>query len=260
MTDETETTTGTVAPEQLLALFDRVAAASADLEMIEVVGNIRTTLDGTPPSIILKQFVVTGDPDLSARIRQLETERDSLRTRLAAATGGGDVKAENGHYDIAEFLRKLFSVLGRTYGARKDYVAASETTPGCRVVKNEEIQRWQQSRKVPAWAYEQIDRLVYPPRKGANGPNWSDREYNTLVAAYLSSEGAKAVGGDVAALRIELEEQGYNTDSTTTNAKFSEMCTTLFGRDITENSIRGAIDRKRKEGRLPKLRKDSAAA
>src|SRR6185437_15430493 len=209
--------------ETVLELFDHITASPDDSEVLATVATVRQHLGGKPPSIIIKEAVIDGD-----RIKALEEKLQALDTTP---------QPENGFYDLEDFVAALHKKMGRTYGWRVDYVQATQETPDCRKVKNEEIQRWQQSRKVPDWAFEQIERLVFQQRRGENGPPWSQGEYDFLVALYNGEAGCKLENGD----EKHQIKQGdkYPTNSTTSNAEFSRICSLEFGRPITENSIKG---------------------
>ncbi len=229
--------------ETVLELFDQIAASSDDGEVLATVATVRQQLGGKPPSIIIKEAVIDGH----GRIKELEEKLQAM-----AVTP----QAENGFYDLEDFVAALHKKMGRTYGWRVDYVQATQETPDCRKVKNEEIQRWQQTRKVPDWAFEQIEKLVFQQRKGENGPPWSQGEYDFLVALYNGEATSKLETGD----EKHQIKQGdkYPTNSTTSNAEFARICSQEFGRPITENAIKGGIDRQRKKGRLPARRKKAA--
>jgi folylpolyglutamate synthase/dihydropteroate synthase len=62
-----------------------------------------------------------------------------------------------------------------------------------------------------------------------SAPNWKSNEY-----AFL--------------------EKLYQSNPTTHNIEFAKKCSDEFGRVITENSIKGAIDRLRQKGRLERKR------
>ena len=208
--------------ETVLTLFDQIAQATDDNDVLVGAFQLRQQLGGSVPSIIIKQWRIAGT---------------TLPIPLS----------DNGYYDLEQFVAALHCKMGRTYGWRVDYIKATLATPECRNVKNEEIQRWQQTKKVPDWAFEQIDRLIFPPRKGELGPAWSSIEYDFLVDLYTGK--AMKENGEV-----------HQTSSSTSNAVFAGICSTRFGRNITENSIKGAIDRQRKKDRLPKRRNSKPVA
>lgn len=198
----------------LLILLDQIAQATDDSETIIAVGQMKAKLsESVLPSSIITQ-----------RITDLEDQIAILTTRLTPH------QPDNGFYTIDQFITALIRKRGRSYGFRVDYVTASSTTPGCRAVKTEEFHKWQQSKEVPDWAYDQIDRLVFPDRKGKKGQTpWTVGEYDFLA-------------------------KGYTLDPSKSNLDFAIMCTKEFGRSITEEAIKGALDRLRKRKRISKYR------
>lgn len=229
----------------VLSLFDEIVDNAADdLAVLAKVTILRERLAGSSPSIIVRKLIVVSDEGEIVRV--LRSENAELEARLEALSASVEAKPENGHYTLAQFHARLHQKMGRTYGWRVDYIESTKTTPDCRIVKTEEIQRWQQTQQVPDWAYDQIDKLIFNKRKGENGPAWSNIEFDFLVALY---EGT-AVDG---------KGEKIASNSGTSNLVFSKHCTEKFGRDITENAIKGAIDRLRKKDRLPKRRNAKAA-
>lgn len=219
----------------VLSLFDQIVSATDDGEILAKVASVRQHLGGEIPSIVIKQLVVEGE-----------------QTKQAAV----EFPIEDGFYDLADFLAALQRKMGRTYGWRVDLVKATMDTEGVRPVKNEEIQRWQQEKRVPEWAMAQLPKLVFGRRKGENGPPWSSKEYDFLVALYKGAAICSLPEGDPT--YGTKKDDKYPTDSDTSNAEFSRICSNEFGRTITENGIKGAIDRRRKRGELPEYRKDSS--
>jgi hypothetical protein len=61
---------------------------------------------------------------------------------------------------------------------------------------------------------------------------WTSENVDYLVERYLSGESVKS------------------------NPILANLCSWEFGREVTENGIKGQIDRQRKKGRLPKYRPD----
>ncbi len=191
--------------QNVLEILDRIS--TTDENLTDNIASLRQYLDGRLPSTII---------------------HDSFSKNSVPV---------DGCYLLNDFLHTLACRRGQTYGWRIDYIKASETSPGCRSVKSDDIQKWQKTQLVPVWAYDQIAKLVFPKRKGENGPDWTPEEFDHMIELYLDSikNGGKPIS----------------------NAKLAEQCSNKFGRKITENSIKGAIDRQRKKGRLPLFRKSS---
>ena len=223
-------------PVTILAMVDRIVQAATEDELKTNVEGFRRTLHGTMPSVVLKHLVVRDDAlnqevaDLTAEKADLEAKVADLNARLRQlAESSGPGAAENGFYTMEQFLAVLTIKLRRSYGWRIDYVTASQQTDGCTPVKNETVQKWQNSNQVPDWAVTQIDKLEFRKRSGTGGPAWTDENEN-----YLS----------------EL----YKDDPHQTNLALAKLCEQHFGRPLNENSIKGAIDRLRKRGQLPEKR------
>jgi hypothetical protein len=228
--------------ERVLELFDRAVLAEDDSIALESIAGIKEilteikprvseSLDNQPPSVILTKIVFR-DPEMDAKLQHLEDEARELRDRIEkASTIPHPIADEKGdlYYTLEEFLAALQVKMGRTYGWRVDYVTASTETPEVHQARNEDIQKWQRTKKVPDWAFDQIDKLVFTKRVGQGGRQWSNQEGDYLVGFYVS-------------------------DPTMSNASFANICTKHFGRKITENAIRGALDRLRDKGRIERYR------
>jgi len=152
----------------------------------------------------------------------LEEQVNALRDQVARTTP----EPVNNYYTIEQFMVALASKMGRTYGWRTDYVKATHETPGCQKVETDDIQKWQKERRVPDWAYQQIEMLEFRVRMGRTGPEWKEDEVEYLIGEYM-------------------------TDPHQPNALLAEKCMQRFGRDITEQAIKGAIYRLGQSGRLP---------
>jgi hypothetical protein len=214
--------------EEILSLIDSIALLSTDdVDVLDRVTTMRTSLNGIAPSIILRQAILR-DPDDQERIEALQHENDGLRVRIAEMAAMVNVPKPNakGMYSLEAFLAALQLKRGQTYAWRVDYCVATNNTPNCNVAKNEDVQKWQRTGEVPAWAYEQMAILVFPKRGGKGGPPWTDAEYTYLKNLYLA-------------------------DPSKSNLMFADACTLHFGRPITENAIKGALDRLRKRKEIP---------
>lgn len=200
------------AVETLLALFDEVTLAPSE----EAVISLKVAVQG----VIV---------DLNDKVQILQDQETTLRVQLEEMQQMALPKPVDGFYTLEEFTGALLRKRGQTYGWKVDYVTATNT-PDCRVAKNEDIQAWQKTNKVPDWAFEQIDRLIFPKRTGKKGqPPWLETEYDYL-------------------------EFIYKEDPTRSNIVLVDLCTKKFGRSINEPAIKGALDRLRKKGRIDKYR------
>jgi hypothetical protein len=135
----------------------------------------------------------------------------------------------NASYSLDQFILALAMKLGRTYGWRTDYVRATKDTPDSHTVNTDDIQKWQREKRVPEWAYTQIEWLQFNHRMGHSGPDWSNDEVSFLVDEYKSDPHQKNV-----VLAIKCEQR--------------------FGRSISEQAIKGAVYRLGKQGVLPQRR------
>ena len=220
--------------ETLLSLLERIVEPTTpDANVIEATSAIRVHLNGIPqgdgPAINVKWIVLHGT-DIGKQLAALETEKNSLTARIALFESDSVTQSENGNYPLETFLAALQRKMGRTYGWRVDYVLATATAaqanPNVKVVKNEEIQKWQKDKEVPAWAFERIPLLVFQKRKGEGSPPWKSNDYTFLATLYLE-------------------------DQHKSNAYLATVCGQKFDREITENAIKGALDRLRKKGSIP---------
>jgi len=169
---------------------------------------------------------------LRSQIQELKTANDRLEEQVNTLRGLiADTVPEpvNDHYTIEQFMLRLASKMGRTYGWRTDYAKATHETTGCQPVDTDDIQKWQKERRVPDWAYRQIDLLEFRMRMGRAGPEWKADEVDYLIAE-------------------------YQADPHQPNATLATKCMKQFGRDISEQAIKGAIYRLGQTGRLPQHR------
>lgn len=222
-----------IAATMLVALCEGIAnPAMPDADLIEHVLSVRKQLDGVP--IDIKQVVINAT-DVGEQLRSLETINAQLAERLQEAEKLSTMpKPENGCYTMEQFLTKLHCHRSETYAWRVDYIKATNTTPGVRAVRNEEIQQWRKKDEVPTWAYEEVSLLVFPKRKSGGHPTWKTTEYDYLCREYL-------------------------IDPSRSNLLLSQMCSLEFGRPITEQAIKGSLDRLRKRNRIPERRPSKTA-
>jgi hypothetical protein len=129
-------------------------------------------------------------------------------------------------YSLDQFLLAVTMKKGGTYGWKVDYVQASHDTPGCREVEIDDIQRWQKDGRVPDWAYNQIEQMDFPERVGRSAPSWKSQEVDYLI-------------------------QLYTANPHESNASFAAKCSERYGTPRSEQSIKGAIYRLGRQGRLP---------
>lgn len=223
----------------ILTMFDRIAHESTtELDRQQTLAGLRRKLQGQLPSAILKE--VATDTQMAAIYQD---EISQLRAQLAEAEAKNAQLAQNidalntqlvpqpinGHYTLEQFLAALARRRGCTYGWRKDYCEATKNTSGATIAETTHIQQWQSKGRVPQVYVEQIDSLKFPKRIGKGTIEWSTENYEYLAVEYLA-------------------------DPTQPNRVLAEKCTEHFGREITENAVRGAIDRLRQQGRIPKRR------
>lgn len=223
----------------ILTMFDRITHEStSELDRNQTIEGLRRKLHGELPSSVLKnvatdeQLAVIYQDEITQLRQQLveaESKNVELETSMHAMRSQLRPQSVGGFYTMEQFMASLARKLGRTYGWRVDYVEATKHTPGAVLVETTTIQHWQIQRLVPEVYYEQIETLQFRKRIGKNCPEWSDENYDYLEAEYKADPGQK-------------------------NRSLAEKCSEHFERDINENSIRGAVDRLRKSGRLPERR------
>jgi hypothetical protein len=125
---------------------------------------------------------------------------------------------------FGEFLRELIVAQQRTHGWRSAYVNATHNTPGVTPVTQLMIAKWREDNLAPRWALDQITLLRF---RHTGFQMWSNHEVQFLLDAYARSNG-----------------HGYKA--------LADQCSEAFKRDISENAIKGQIDRLRNSGRLPR--------
>jgi hypothetical protein len=136
------------------------------------------------------------------------------------------------YYTFDQFLSALQVRMRGTYAWKTGYAKATVKTPGCEEVRTEDIQKWQKSDKVPVRAYEQISILSFEKREGKGAPPWTKQNIAFLVEQYNGKPG----------------------DPTKSNAVLAKLCTEEFGRLITENAVKGQVDRCRKKKMIAEYR------
>ena len=150
---------------------------------------------------------------------------DDLRGKMAFS----NPEPVNDTYTLDQFIVKVTTIRGRAYGWKTDYAMATANTPGSHRVSTDDIGKWQKEKRVPDWAYAQIEWLKYPTRIGRARPEWTDNDVEYLVDLCI-------------------------TDPHETNGKLAEKCTAHFDREITSGAIKGARFRLAQIGRLPEHR------
>jgi hypothetical protein len=204
--------------ENILHIFDEISQVEDGAELVELVSHVKYKLNGNLPSIIIKElFVITDE-----KIKSLQFEKEELQSRIEHIS-------HNGKYDFKDFLAALQIKTGRTYGWKTDYIKASENTDNCKKVSNEDFTKWIKNQLVPDWVYDQIQTLNFPKRIGSPAKEWTNHEYEFLVKIHID-------------------------DSSRKNIVLAHICSEKFGRDITENAIKGSLDRLRKQNRIPQKR------
>ena len=223
----------------ILTMFDRITHEStSELDRNQTIEGLRRKLHGELPSAFLngtasEDHLAVIYQDEIAQLRQQLVEAESknveLETSMLVMRSQLRPQAVGGFYTMEQFMAALARKLGRTYGWRVDYVEATKQTPGAVLVETTTIQHWQIQRLVPEVYYDQIEMLQFRKRIGKSCPEWSNDDYDYL-------------------------EEQYKENPTQKNRALAAKCSEHFERDINENSIRGAVDRLRKNGRLPERR------
>ena len=151
-----------------------------------------------------------------AKLAALTDENAMLRAQLAAQTTGITAPvAVDGFYSWGEFFSAVFASLnGKTNRWQTDF--AEQTG-----VNLSTIQKWRLTGKVPAINYEMALVLKTTVSASQTRQAWSGDEYD--------------------ALQILLD-----TDPRPTYATIASTLTKDFGRKITENAIKGSVDRLKK--------------
>jgi hypothetical protein len=201
------------------------------------VGELLAELEQQQPGLDLEHKLVAliermRDPDevvdLKSQIEELKAANDRLEQTVNALRNQQTAQPEpvDHTYTIEQFMVALASKLGRTYGWKTDYAQATKDTPGSHSVDTDDIHRWQKERRVPDWAYTQIAVLDFRARIGRGAPEWKSDEVQHLVNL-------------------------YQADPHEPNASLANKCSDHFGREITEQAIKGAVYRLGRQGRLP---------
>lgn len=245
--------------DTILTMFDRIAHEdTSDQVRHETLAWLRRELHGQQPSEILKEAgtdtqmakdeinqlreqlaeaqaktQLEQDDEIS-QLRSLLAEKDAQNARLVENINALNARLHpepvDGHYPLQHFLSVLYQRRGCTYAWREDYCAATKNTPGATIAETTQIHQWQAKERVPEVYVDQINILVFRKRKNdKENVDWSQENYDYLASEYL-------------------------LDQTQSNRQLAEKCTQQFGRNITENSIRGGLDRLRKQGRISKRR------
>lgn len=220
--------------DTILTMFDRICHEStSDIDRRQTIEGVRRKLRGELPSAVLRQATDETIDEEIAQLRQQLADAEHKNAELEQSIDNLSAQLKpqpvDGFYTMEQFIRAMGEARGRLYGWRTDYIEATKHLPGALLAETATIQHWQAKDQVPSEFYEQISRLEFRKRSGKGGPPWSETEYQYLV-------------------------NKYEADPKQKNKSLAEMCSSEFGRDITENSIRGAIDRERKRGHLPKRR------
>lgn len=152
---------------------------------------------------------------LEALVNRLNEENTRLR-----AVANPKRKTEYTFYDLE---RMLYPKLGRVYGWKAAYIAASQQE-GLQPVSLQTFQFWAKKTKgIPAWAIDQVSQMKFSPRpKPVKHQEWTKEENSYLCNLYMEN-------------------------TKTTNAELATFCTEEFGRFISICSIKGKLDRLRKD-------------
>jgi hypothetical protein len=208
---------------ELLTELDQASGPDLEHKLVALVARLHPDHSEVDPDKIID--LRNQIDDLKLLNDRLEQTVIELRTQMVQ----NSPLPINETYTIEQFMLALATKLGRTYGWRTDYALATKNTPGCHEVNTDDIQRWQKQRRVPDWAFAQIDALHYRIRIGHSNPEWKPDEVQYL---------------------IDL----YRADPHESNASLAAKCKLRFGRDINEQSIKGAVYRLGRQGRLPQHR------
>lgn len=145
------------------------------------------------------------------RIAELE---DQLAVARASTSGGAKPMPIDGFYTFSEFIIAVSASLGRLDRWQSEY---SEQT-GIHLSK---LQQWRKTNKVPATNYEMATNLSAPKSDGTKQrQSWTEVEYSRMEA-----------------LLNGPDQPNYKTVAAT--------LTSEWGRRITENAIKGAVNRRK---------------
>jgi hypothetical protein len=148
------------------------------------------------------------------RIAELQTEVRDLRGALSSVDG---VTSVDGKYGFAALRSEVVRRIGRDFGWQTIFAEATGTPL-------DKLQRWRERDQVPVEAIEAASNLTPPPRPTKD--RWKAADYDKLC-------GLMAIG---------------------TYAMIAERMSEHFKRRVSENAIKGAIDRIRKNILLEQLK------
>ena len=155
--------------------------------------------------------------DIMAYIKVLESTVDDLNRQLNDA-----LKRLPDTSSIDAFVMKISGKSGRVYGWKTDYIEASKAD-NCTTVTSNMINEWIRDKRIPVWAYEQVDRMIFTQRLSKKYKHaWTIKQTQFLANLYRDSP-------------------------TSSDAELAFACTQEFGRTITECAIKGALYRLRRK-------------
>ena len=115
----------------------------------------------------------------------------------------------------------------KTYGWRVEYLRASLSSLQARPVNERMMVTWQRSGRVPNWAVEQVSVMEFRRPSFKKPRDWNREETEFLIHLYQSNEYV-------------------------TYQRMAELCQQKFDRDISEQAIKGMLDRLRKKNKIDK--------
>lgn len=152
---------------------------------------------------------------LEATIESLTRENARLEAKLLREAS-----------TLTAFLIKLYGRMGRMYGWKTALVEASHS-PGLDPIELGMIKQWTKTSSVPAWAFKQLDQMVFKPRtRRERQVIWTEKEKDFLIETHVQQP------------RL-------------TNNQLADACSRKFNRRINDNAIRGQLSRVRQEKRVP---------
>jgi hypothetical protein len=134
-------------------------------------------------------------------------------------------------HPISDLLIAICAARGHLYGWKSSYLAAAR--PGLDniiAVTERQLHTWQKIGHVPAYSVNQVPRMQFKAQTHRGRQRWTAGEYDFLRNLYIK------------------------TDGHVKNADLANKCAAAFGRDVTENAIKGALDRLRKNGAIHQFR------
>jgi len=135
-----------------------------------------------------------------------------------------------GFVHFAEFYRKVFCKRKGGHGWQVEVMRAFADTS--HPITKHMLDTWAVTEKVPELYYNALDHVTFVKRcRDKPQIVWSANEDQWLANYHLC-------------------------DPTSTNSALAIACSEKFGRHITENAIRGKLDRLRRTGHVPGFRKD----